>query len=191
MAEIKATKDMCAYCFQVLESIFDKAAKVTPNFENFVCPLFVTLNIDKGDGSEHLRGCIGTFSHQPIHTGLAQYVEHSAFHDHRFSPLKKRELDNLIVCVSLLTNFETAQSWNDWEVGKHGINISFHSYHATFLPEVAAEYEWDHLTTLQHLLQKAGYYGAVNDEVLSQVSVERYQSSKCKLSYQDFVAKKY
>lgn len=50
---------------------------------------------------------------------------------------------NLEVAVSLLINFEKNKKWNEWEVGKHGIDIEFdfknRNYAGTFLPEVAKE----------------------------------------------------
>jgi AMMECR1 domain-containing protein len=46
--------------------------------------------------------------------------------------------------VSILTNFEEANDFMDWEVGVHGIRIEFHNENgsrrtATYLPEVAPE----------------------------------------------------
>jgi len=84
----------------------------------------------------------------------------SAFKDSRFDPLREEELTSLDLGVSLLVNYEECShaygEWNyyevsflylnrriDWEVGIHGILISFSderkSYSATFLPEVASE----------------------------------------------------
>lgn len=48
----------------------------------------------------------------------------------------------------------------DWVIGTHGIIIDFihnkKKYNATFLPEVASENQWDHKTTLKHLIRKTG-----------------------------------
>ncbi|KAK4337222.1 hypothetical protein RND71_043728 [Anisodus tanguticus] len=67
-----------------------------------------------------------------------------ALKDPRFEPISKDEMPQLYVGVSILLNFEDGQNYLDWEVGKHGIIIKFHSdsgrkLHATFLPEVAPE----------------------------------------------------
>jgi AMMECR1 domain-containing protein len=43
----------------------------------------------------------------------------------------------------VLHTFEKAKDWNDWEIGKHGISISFSvgkkRFHGTYLPYVASE----------------------------------------------------
>lgn len=89
-------------------------------------------------------------------------IIHSAFSDDRFSPVTLEEVPKLEVEVSLLHSFEKAKNALDWEVGKHGIMIDFEvedqSFSATFLPEVAAEENWDQLTTIQYLVRKAGYF---------------------------------
>ncbi|CAG8837657.1 2245_t:CDS:2, partial [Gigaspora margarita] len=71
-------------------------------------------------------------------------VMFSAIHDRRFSPITARELSHLTCGVSLLTNFEDAEDYLDWEIGVHGIWIEFvDDYNrrrtATYLPEVAEE----------------------------------------------------
>lgn len=58
------------------------------------------------------------------------------------------EVSSLEVDVSLLVDYELASSPLDWEVGKHGIMIDYKGYSGTFLPEVAAEENWDQRTTL-------------------------------------------
>ncbi|XP_055117453.1 AMMECR1-like protein isoform X2 [Hylobates moloch] len=67
-----------------------------------------------------------------------------ALKDSRFPPLTREELPKLFCSVSLLTNFEDASDYLDWEVGVHGIRIEFINEKgvkrtATYLPEVAKE----------------------------------------------------
>ncbi|CAN0173130.1 unnamed protein product, partial [Hapterophycus canaliculatus] len=116
----------------------------------------------------------------------------SALNDRRFSPIEPSELSSLDVSVSLLVEYEPARHWEDWEVGVHGIVIKFNddrgsSYSATFLPEVAAEQGWTRKVTLSRLVRKAGYKRTVDRAFLAGVEVTRYQSSKCKLPYQDYL----
>ena len=40
----------------------------------------------------------------------------SAMKDNRFPPVSKEEFSSLHCCVSLLTNFQDAQDYLDWEV---------------------------------------------------------------------------
>ena len=44
----------------------------------------------------------------------------SALRDRRFPPIEARELPALRCTVSLLSAFEPAAAWDDWEVGTHG-----------------------------------------------------------------------
>ncbi|CAM9482171.1 unnamed protein product [Ascophyllum nodosum] len=155
-----------------------------------VCGMFVTW--DKHEqGVQNLRGCIGTLTPMSI-SSLKDYTYSSALNDRRFSPIEASELDALDVSVSLLLKYESARHWEDWEVGVHGIVINFNddrgsSYSATFLPEVAAEQGWSRRVTLTRLVRKAGYKRTVDAAFLSRVQVTRYQSSKYKLSYQEYL----
>jgi AMMECR1 domain-containing protein len=63
----------------------------------------------------------------PLSTGLSSYALHSALQDHRFSPIDLKELPSLEVSVTLLTDFETCKEAMDWELGVHGIRISFYA----------------------------------------------------------------
>ncbi|CAE6490467.1 unnamed protein product [Rhizoctonia solani] len=56
--------------------------------------------------------------------GIKEYALISAFRDHRFRPIEEKELRKLECVVSLLTDFEDAESYLDWEVGTHGIYIT-------------------------------------------------------------------
>ncbi|KAB5592218.1 hypothetical protein CTheo_4369 [Ceratobasidium theobromae] len=94
-------------------------------FERF-SPLFVTWNTvsSRSSGGTRLRGCIGNFEAMDLEEGLKEYALISAFRDHRFRPIEERELRKLECGVSLLTDFEDAKSYLDWEVGTHGIYIT-------------------------------------------------------------------
>lgn len=85
---------------------------------NAKLPLFVTWKKD-----DDLRGCIGTFSPDDLNKNLGKYALIAAMNDNRFAPIKKNELAELSVAVSLLVNFQKGKKCYDWEVGKHGIII--------------------------------------------------------------------
>lgn len=72
-----------------------------------------------------LRGCIGTFANQALKKMLPAYSLISAFKDSRFPPISEREIPFLNCTVSLLQHFEKIKDPYDWEIGKHGIQISF------------------------------------------------------------------
>ncbi|KAB5533610.1 AMMECR1 domain-containing protein [Coniochaeta sp. 2T2.1] len=155
-------------------------------------PLFVTWNIKHPRHGHVLRGCIGTFEPHELDDGLSSYAITSAVHDSRFDPISLRELPQLQVAVTLLTNFEDAADPMDWELGKHGIRISFvyhgRRYGATYLPDVAVEQGWDKEETIQSLMRKAGYVGRKDKWREMGIKVVRYEGKKEKCEYEEYKA---
>ena len=116
------------------------------------CPLFVTwektdastaaidekkwrsgarnLESKPGDGGTDanydLRGCIGNLSARPL-SEIEDYALTAALRDRRFQPVRREELPQLRVSVSLLTDYEKCEpwEWSDWDIDTHGILISF------------------------------------------------------------------
>ena len=191
---LQANKEMVMYCFDVLRSKLDSVEMHIPNFDGvdptICCPLFVTLHTVEGN-QKRLRGCIGTLTGTHLSSSLQTYTLSSAFKDSRFSPLSKPELHTLELSVSLLVQYETGSNFLDWEVGVHCIIVEFRMdgrrYNATYLPEVAKEQRWDQEEAVRSLIRKAGYRGNISQEILSSISLTKYQSSKCSLSYEDYL----
>ncbi|MFZ5801859.1 MAG: AmmeMemoRadiSam system protein A [Candidatus Omnitrophota bacterium] len=114
---------------------------------------FVTL---KKDG--RLRGCIGTFDAEAL---LADQVREmavaAAFSDPRFPPVGQKEFPHLRIELSILTPFRPVRSWQEIEVGRHGIYVKYGPYSGTYLPEVAVEQGWDKEDFFRYCaLEKAG-----------------------------------
>lgn len=153
-------------------------------------PLFITWNTLSPRHGHVLRGCIGTFEPQEIEEGLASYALTSALHDTRFPPISARELPSLQVAVTLLTDFEDAKDPMDWELGKHGIRISFYHhgrrYGATYLPDVATEQGWTKEETIVSLMRKAGWVGPRDKWRDVDLKVVRYQGKKESLDYEEY-----
>ena len=154
-------------------------------------PLFVTWNtVDAHDPTDTcLRGCIGTFEAQPLAVGLAEYAVISAIHDSRFRPVSRSELPSLQAAVTLLTDFEEVENPFDWDIGVHGIRLSFYDdrrYGSTYLPDVAAEQGWTKDETLFSLIRKAGWMGDRKDWRLLKLEVTRYQGRKASAEYTTF-----
>lgn len=154
-------------------------------------PLFVTWNtVSQSSGHSSLRGCIGTFESQELDEGISSYAITSAVHDTRFDPISKRELPSLEVAVTLLTDFEDCDNSMDWELGTHGIRISFvdrgRRYGATYLPDVAPEQGWDKEETLVSLMRKAGWIGQKDKWQDIDLKVVRYQGKKESLLYPEY-----
>lgn len=158
-------------------------------------PLFVTWNTydddaDPDDEDVSLRGCIGTFESMDLHAAVPEYALISALSDHRFSPISKAELPTLQTAVTLLTDFEPVADPYDWEVGTHGIRLSFQDrgrrYGATYLPDVASEQGWTKEETLFSLVRKAGWMGSQSRFKEMELGVTRYQGSKAKMGYGEY-----
>ena len=180
-----ATKEHCFACFETL--ICHLNEHPLPEVSEFASvPLFVTWK-KKG----RLRGCIGNLSPISFPNGLYEYAIRAATQDRRFPKMKLDELPECTAGVSLLVNFESGLSWDDWTPGLHGIILQFtvngEHFKATFLPEVAREQNWSARETIEALARKSGYNGKIDDSLLKKMKIERYQSSKCEASYLEWI----
>jgi uncharacterized protein (TIGR00296 family) len=154
-------------------------------------PLFVTWNKTSPNTAPRLRGCIGTFESQPLAQGLASYALTSALGDTRFNPVTLSELPKLEVSVTLLTDFETCSDPMDWELGVHGLKVSFYHHHkrygATYLPDVAVEQGWTKEETLLSLMRKAGWWGRREKwREVGDLKVVKYQGKKESVDYEEY-----
>jgi len=162
-------------------------------------PMFVTWSTLSRSGHKSLRGCIGTFEALPLEKGLESYALTSAFEDTRFSPISAHLLPNLMCSLTLLADFEDCDGPMDWEVGKHGIRISFvhrsRRYGATYLPDIASEQGWTQEETLESLMRKAGYdshsrrFSRTSSQPWEEVRnfrVVRYAGLKAKATYSEW-----
>jgi len=162
-------------------------------FFNF-SPLFVTWKKVANGSEPRLRGCIGTLEPRQIVSGFKDYSLTSALRDRRFPPIQSKELPTLECTVSILTDYEIAEGYLDWEVGKHGLIIEFTDpeYNirrsATYLPEVAGHEGWTHAETIDSLMRKAGYQGTITESLRKKIKVTRYQSTLCTMHYGEYVA---
>jgi AMME syndrome candidate gene 1 protein len=195
---------MCIHCFHVLVKELMSSRRGTSSSirppalakldipESAACPLFVTWDRRKVLHSDDfcLRGCIGTLSPRPLSTSIAEYALTSALKDRRFDPIRLHEVPHLRVAVSLLVKYEPCLHCHDWMVGVHGIIIRFLveqvEYSATYLPEVAHEQGWTQEEAVRSLVKKAGYHGEV-EAVKNKIHCTRYQSSKRRVTYEDYV----
>jgi len=118
---------------------------------------FVTLTIDG-----QLRGCIGNIApSEDILHGVRRNAVNAAFHDPRFHPLSKAEMERARIEVSILTEPQPLlfQDGRDLieklRIHVDGVIIQKGPARATFLPQA-----WDQLPRpqdfLAHLCEKAG-----------------------------------
>ena len=142
---------------------------------------FVTLNTKEGA----LRGCIGSLvAHRKLYEDVMANAQNAALHDPRFVALKKDELDQINVEVSLLTPAKPLEysSVEDLKskirVGIDGVILKHGHYQSTFLPQV-----WEQLPSFElffaHLCKKAGLKEMCLDEKpeISLYQVEEYKEN--------------
>ena len=104
-----------------------------------------------------LRGCIGYIeAKKPLCQAIDEMAVAAAFNDPRFPPLKREELQDLDIEISVLTPLRKINHIEEIQVGKHGLYVVRGYYSGLLLPQVATEYRWDRLTFLQETCYKAG-----------------------------------
>jgi AmmeMemoRadiSam system protein A len=117
---------------------------------------FVTL-------TEHkiLRGCIGSlYPHQELYKDVIENAKHAAFDDYRFPQVKKSELSEIKIEISVLSVPKKLEFRNEKELLKKinknmGIILKKGFSSATFLPQVWEEIP-EKIDFLENLCVKAG-----------------------------------
>lgn len=113
--------------------------------------VFVTI---KRHGN--LRGCIGhILPIMPLYQSVINNAVAASSSDPRFSPLKKEELKDLEVEVSVLSLLEPVKDAKTIRVGTHGLYIVKGKKSGLLLPQVAEENKWDRDTFLEQVCVKA------------------------------------
>lgn len=121
--------------------------------------VFVTLSTYP---SHDLRGCIGY--PEPVYSLVSALImaAQAACHDPRFPPLTTRELDYIVVEVSILTRpteikcADRSKLTELVKVGEDGLIVEMGPYRGLLLPQVPIEWEWDAETFLGQTCLKAG-----------------------------------
>lgn len=91
-----------------------------------------------------LRGCIGRFDpKEPLNQSVCGLAVSAATSDSRFSPVRKNELDQLSVELSVLTPLKKIDSIDEIKPGIHGIYVKKGFNSGTFLPQVAVKNNWN------------------------------------------------
>ena len=185
---VSASEDLAAFAFHVLEEHFGggkpSAGALPPDAH--VHGLFCTFERLNGD----LRGCIGTFEKSPLMDCLKRFSLTSALHDKRFEPIAPAELPQLKCSVTVLSEMKAVQRWDDWEIGRHGVYMTYHdglrNYNATFLPSVIVDQGWSKHQTFEHLLRKAGAPVRPTREIFEACKVMAYEGSKAGVTHADY-----
>ncbi len=119
---------------------------------------FVTLNKNR-----QLRGCIGFPEPiMPLYKAIIEAARAAAFEDPRFPPLKREELNDINIEISVLTKPEEIKVKHpldylkEIKIGRDGLIIRGPFGSGLLLPQVFVEYNADVVTALEMLCEKAG-----------------------------------
>ena len=125
----------------------------SPNSLHQKCGAFVSLH-----KHGQLRGCIGHFGEDvPLYEIVAEMARAAAFEDPRFLPLRREELSEVDIEISVLTPMRRIQSLDEFQLHRHGIYIRKGRRSGTFLPQVADEVNWTKEEFVSHCSRdKAG-----------------------------------
>ena len=125
---------------------------------NFESGIFVTIN---KQGS--LRGCIGyPLPIKKLSDGLIEASISAATQDPRFPPVQKKELDQIVFEVTVLTRPEeirvdkSSDYLSTIKVGQDGLIVEGIGGSGLLLPQVPGEYGWNEEEFLEHTCEKAG-----------------------------------
>jgi AmmeMemoRadiSam system protein A len=139
-----------------LQSYFDNGAKAVDDISRVSLlekkAAFVSLH-----NREDLRGCIGQlYPDRELYKIVQNCVLSAALEDSRFAPVRREELPDLNIEISVLSPFHRIRDIQEIQIGKHGIYLVSGGFQGLLLPQVAANYGWDRLTFLQQTSRKAG-----------------------------------
>lgn len=122
--------------------------------------VFVTLN-KKADIKE-LRGCIGRpYPSLPLGEAIIASAINAALEDPRFHPVEQRELDDIIIEVTVLSVPKYIDSKprdlpEKIKIGRDGLIVIKGANSGLLLPQVAVEHGFDSIEFLSHTCMKAG-----------------------------------
>lgn len=104
-----------------------------------------------------LRGCIGNFtSDKPLWQMIQEMAVSAATRDPRFYPMKKEDLTDFSLEISILSPLQRISSIEEIVVGIHGLYIEKNFSRGVLLPQVAVELGWNREVFLDQTCIKAG-----------------------------------
>jgi uncharacterized protein (TIGR00296 family) len=124
--------------------------------------VFVTLNYLSND-KEYLRGCVGfPLAEKTLHQSVIEAAIAAATQDPRFEPINKKDIENIIFEVSVLSPPEKIEVQNpkDYKnhikIGRDGLILKCKYGSGLLLPQVPVELNWDINEYLANICYKAG-----------------------------------
>jgi len=160
-------KELIRFVRRVIEAHFkgeeEKVKNSPPNVDVLKEErgVFVTL---KTYPKNELRGCIGYIEGiMPLRRAIPEIAISSAFYDPRFPPVRRNEIKDLVVEISILTKPELIKIKNGPEeyineivIGRDGLIVESGVRKGVLLPQVPVEWKWNKEEFLSHTCMKAG-----------------------------------
>jgi len=119
--------------------------------------VFIPLNTRRHE----LRGCIGRpYPIMPLGEAIIASAQNAATEDPRFPPTTPRELEKILIEVTILTtpqkiHTKPTELPEQIEIGRHGLIAKHGHYQGLLLPQVATEYNFDAEEFLSQTCMKA------------------------------------
>jgi AmmeMemoRadiSam system protein A len=141
-----------------IKSVLDESEVPPPDFQKYPSlkvrsGAFVTLTIKK-----NLRGCIGyIFAELSLFETICEAAVQAAFHDPRFLPVSGEEIDQLEIEISVLSLSKKIESYDEIEIGTHGLILNHLGRRGLLLPQVASENNFNRDRFLCAICEKAGF----------------------------------
>lgn len=105
-----------------------------------------------------LRGCIGYIvSDKPLYETVCDAAVSAAQNDPRFLPVRESELDKITIEISVLSEPFPLNSYDEIEIGKHGLILEEKGRRGLLLPQVPVEYNMNKEEYLDAICQKTGF----------------------------------
>jgi len=119
------------------------------------CGAFVTL-WKQGE----LRGCIGyIIGFDPLTDTIHEAARAAAFEDPRFPPVQADELSSVRIEISVLSEPAPMTSYDEYQLGVHGLIVRDGRHAGLLLPQVATEHGMTREEFFTALCRKAGLPG--------------------------------
>lgn len=142
-----------------IQSLFSSGKPKMPDIEKHPvlrenAGAFVTLTING-----RLRGCIGYVeSDKPLYETVVDAAKQAALNDPRFTPLTENEYEQIDLEISVLSPPFKMNSYDEIEIGTHGLILEEGFHRGLLLPQVPVEHNMNKEQYLSALCEKAGLY---------------------------------
>lgn len=105
-----------------------------------------------------LRGCIGYIvSDQPLFKTICEAAVQASQNDPRFQQVHQSEIKNLSIEISILSEPFPLKSYDEIEIGKHGLILEEEGRRGLLLPQVPVEHNMNRDQYLDSICRKSGF----------------------------------